>query len=576
MNSTEHKFVFQLLVQTIQDLTSAVIYLNSNECPNIGHAIKQISDCILNEEVLESMDLDENQIKRLTLGMLFNINEKQIINKSSNNFKPPIVLFIDEFESFDHSLVTHLILIIKEYIDWIPFILVFSTSNTSTSIQYSLPSSATDFLLLHHFSSIPENQILDQLFNETIINSDIAFKLGPNVLKFIIKMFQLFDFSIQNFRHLLKYALFEHYYSNELSFLCQSIRKLKKYIKKIDNKDLELLCNSSPLMSSFKSSLNGEDLKKSLINNMEELQLIHNQFVAHLKILVKLFNQSNEELIDLKQLYINALDKSFDYKQVIDRFNKFSQNQWKTSLENCLSDNSLNDKTLPLIIALKSSHKELCDLIIKSQNEPQVVLERVDISGIKDKLSNLKTRSQWKDTINPMNRPKVISKFDVWKKTTISSIEKVLRDSTIPTSYPLHEALFFDDLDVLKRHNFVVVRNDIQYTLNNPSLILNKSESFVSTKESQSNPDFNSLFILYQESQSIVNLYDWFTAFKSDEQVINFAKNSKRKKTENIKSENTDQSLVVRFLNTISDFEYIGLIQAAKRKTDHLMKLVWF
>jgi hypothetical protein len=329
-------------------------------------------------------------------------------------------------------------------------------------------------------------------------------------------------------------------------------------------------------MSSFKSSLNGKDLKESLIDTMEKLQLIHNQFVAHLKILVKLFNQSNEELIDLKQLYINALDKSFDYKQVIDRFNKFSQNQWKTSLENCLSDNSLNEKKLPLIIALKSSHEELCDLIITSKNEPQVVLERVDISGIKDKLSNLKTRSQWKDTINPMNRPKVISKFEVWKKTTISSIEKVLRDSTIPTSYPLYEALFFDDLDVLKRHNFVVVRNDIQNTLNNPSLIL-KSKSFVSTKESQSNPDFNSLFILYQESQSIVNLYDWFTAFKSDKQeVIDFAKNSKRTKTENTKSESTDQSLVVRFLNTISDFEYIGLIQAAKRKTDHLMKLIWF
>jgi len=572
MSSTEHKFVCDLLVKSLEDLTSVVVYLNSNECPNISSAAKKISDSILNDGIIESIDLDEDQINRYTLGMLFKMYEEQIIRKNTDNFCQPIVLFFDQIESFDYSVLSSLIMIMKEYIETIPFIILLSTSNQSTSLQYLLPATATDCLLIQLFNSIPQNQMLDQLINQTIIHSEIPFKLGPNVLNFIIKMFHLFDYSTQSIQHLIKYILFEHYYSNPLSILCQPISKLKKFIKKLDNNQLELL-RSSPLVASFESSLDGKDFKKSLINNMEELQSSHNQFVSHLRVLVKLVNQSSGDRINLQQLYINVLNKSFDFKQVTNPLNKLSQTQWNTVLRNCFADNSLNDETLPLIKALKSCHNELCDLIITQQDEPQVVLERVDISSLKDKLSNLKTRSQWKETINPVSKSKVLSKFEIWKRNTLASIENVLINSTMPTSHPLSEAIFFNDYDLLKRHNFVVPRNDIQKALNNPSLIFNKSDSSTTSISRQSVPDLCLLFILYQESHSLINMYDWFTVFKSENEEL---LGPKRKKTENTSSEDKDPSVVVLFLNAVSDFEYIGLVQPAKRKTDHLTRLVWF
>ena len=549
MNSSEHKFICDLLVESIQDLTTFVVYLNSSQTQTMSSVFKQFCDIIL-KEVIKSADLEEKPIEGQTFENVFKLYEQFVIN--SNEFCSPIVFFLDEIENFDKTLITSLILIIKEYLQTIPFIIIMVKSNETISLQHLLPSRATDYLIVHHFHSSFGHKIVEKIIEEFLIESSLPFKLGSNVLEFMIKISENFNYSIQNTHHFIKCCLFKHFYSNELSFFCQSISELKSFVKNNDMKAMKALLRSKL----FDCSLDNKEFKKSLVKSVSEFVSIHNQFINNLKVLLILLKANNCD-ISLTQLYVNFLNKSFDFKQIIHSLNRLSQIQWKNCFDNCLIDSSVEETAQPLIEVLKSCQKALIEAIDEQKSEPQVLIERLDMSDVKNKLTNLKTRHQWKEIINPSNKPKVLTKFEIWKKTTIDSIMKAITEIPHPMSSPMNEILFFDDLNALKPNVFVVLRNDIHKSLSNGlHYELNNSPE-------QSLTDFHKFFSIYIESQTIFNMFDGFQAFQ---QLLN-----QKSKTEDTKNEN-----IVRFVNTVSDFEYMGLIESAKHKTDHLMRLIWF
>ncbi|CAG2115489.1 unnamed protein product, partial [Medioppia subpectinata] len=551
INSSEHKFICDLLVDTIQDLTSSVVYVNCAQTASMSAIFKAFSDAIMTDDVVRTAGLDDIQLKRLTFGSLFKIYEENVLKTNDNNFCPPIVVFLDDIENCGHQLVSTLILILKEYMRNIAFILIISKSNETTSLQYLLPSSATDYLLVHHFQTVSGRVVIDEIINEAFIASDVTFKLGPNVLDFMLKMFAKFDFSIQNIQHIIKYPLFCHFYANELSFLSQSTpKKLKNYIKTIDSRELKFLRDSQLL----NPLLNDTELKKSITTEMSAFISTHNRFVYNLKLVLKLINGLiGCKDMNLVQLYANSLDTSYKFSPVIDSLNRLSQTQWLYLLDNCLS----GDQTVqPLSEALKSRYQELISIDADSQLEPEVMVEKMEVSALKSKLSKSKTRQQWKETLKPVNTPKALSKFDVWKNDTIDLIEHTLRDtSTHPMSCPLSKVLFFDAIESVKPHIFVDQRND---TLNSLSTPLNDSK--------RSETDFHTLFAIFSESQSVINMYDWFESFT---ELIRPLNTSPKK----VNSADERDTNIVRFLNSVSDCEYIGLLESSKRKADHLNRL---
>ena len=521
--------------------------------------LKQISDSLLKEEVIERLSLDESQIKRQSFGDIFRICEQYMKDNISHNFCPPIVLFLDEIESFDHSLITSLILILKEHIETIPLVLIMIKSNHTITLQHLLPSSATDYLIIHYFHSMSGQTIIDELIKEIFIDSTLPFKLNPNVLEFILRIYKDFDLSIQSINNLVKYSLFLHFYENQLSFLCQTVPKLKIYLKNNDIKSSKVLQKTKH----FNLSLNRKELNKSIVDKVSQFSAIHTNFVNNLKILHVLLHQINSE-ISLTHLYSNALSKD-ELNKSIDSLHRLSQNQWKNCLEKCLSDELSTDGTESLTRLLKSRQTDLNSILNDSLSEPQVVIERLNMSELKNKLSNLKTRHQWKETINPSNKPKMLSKFDVWRNETIESIEQVIDHLPNPIDSDLHDLFFFGDLDSIKQNMFSVLRNDIHTSLSEPILFRCSN----TTKHSKS--DFHRIFELYNENQTIINTFDFFTAFKQMSQTLEpLDKNRKRTKDE------TNDEIIARFMNSVSNLEYIGLIQSAKHKTDHLMRLIWF
>lgn len=66
---------------------------------------------------------------------------------------------------------------------------------------------------------------------------------------------------------------------------------------------------------------------------------------------------------------------------------------------------------------------------------------------------------------------------------------------------------------------------------------------------------------LYLECGKLVNLYDWFMAFKA---IIES------------KEKNVDATQVqARFFRIAAEMQFMGFVKPTKRKTDHVMRLIW-
>ncbi|XP_054168171.1 origin recognition complex subunit 3-like [Oppia nitens] len=552
MNSSEHHFICDLLIETIQDLTSSVAYINAKQNSTINSVFKTICDSILTEDVIKRADLTEIQLKSLTFESLFKIYEERVIKANTNNFCPPIVLFFDEIESFDHSMITTLILIIKDYIQKLPFILIISKSNETSSLQHLLPSKATDYLYVNHFQSICGQKLIVKIICKLFVDSSLSFKLGPNVLDFMLKMCQKFNSSIISLQNIIKYSVFKHFQTNELALLCQSISSLKTYLKDIELNELKVLRDK--LNISY--DLNDKEFIKEVINKLTHFQSVNNQIVLTLKIVLYLVDGHIDET-KLVNFYITLFKDTYDFTDILDQLNRFSKERWNSLLSFCLNGNSLNDETNPMIAVLKLRLKELIQIKDKLDLEPTVVIEKMDLMNVKNKLTKFKTRSQWKDSIKPLNKQKVLSAFEMWRNVTIDTIKDTLSEIKNSIDNSFHQIMYFDCLDLIKNQIFVDQRSHLMQTLSD-------------SKSSQT--DLHRLYSLYNKNHSIINMYDMYNNFISfSNQSESSHKSPKKAKFIEKKNEN-----IVRFLNSVSDFEYIGLIEPSKRKSDHLIRLVWF
>jgi origin recognition complex subunit 3 len=72
--------------------------------------------------------------------------------------------------------------------------------------------------------------------------------------------------------------------------------------------------------------------------------------------------------------------------------------------------------------------------------------------------------------------------------------------------------------------------------------------------------DVSILYKLHLECGRLINLYDWFVAFKS----IVDPKETQESKT-----------LQIRFMKATTELQFMGFIKPTERKTDHVERLTW-
>lgn len=531
-----------------------VIVLNSKEITNTSKIITNISNQIITNEMLKDM-------KRQQLNNYYTF--EMIINLYKQNTKNvlPLVLIFDDLQGIHGQTLKEFVFIIREHMKLIPIILIFGTTTVYISLQDFFPSNITDYLLIQTFSSAPSTQVYDQFVYDVFIKSPVPFKVGPEVIGLFNDIFLLYDFSLENFKHLLKQAMFEHYYLNTSSILCQSVKNIKKTVKSFSKDEFKAL-RKLPSLNSIEET-NDTDFKKQLIELSENIILQHENFVSELMHFYHLMDEFDNNPFgrNFQELYIIALSKkpilkSDHFKIFISMVNLLTCDEWQDLFERYFDkiEKLHFDQNSPFINTLKVNHEKLCELNV--ENEEHTVSN--EVSNPKIDFSNCTTRSQWKEKLKTnMNvHKKNLSPFDKWKEEAIKSIKQIAQvQLKTPLLFPLNEVFYFNDLSVFKKQNLPSQRNEIKNDLTHSShSLLNLDIHF----------DLNIVFKLLMENSATFSLHDLFDNFKS------LKLNSSRKM-----SKSQQQHIIACFLTCIYDLEYFGFVKISKKNNDQIVKLVW-
>ncbi|CAO3597039.1 unnamed protein product [Absidia cylindrospora] len=130
---------------------------------------------------------------------------------------PKLVVILQDFESFDPTLLQDFMTIVSEYRVNIPFVFIIGIATSTEILHQSLTKSTICLLRIEKFwlqqSDVWFNRVLDKIF----IDSNFTMKFGARPYKFLLDHFYLYDFSISKVKASMKYALMHHFYSNPLS-----------------------------------------------------------------------------------------------------------------------------------------------------------------------------------------------------------------------------------------------------------------------------------------------------------------------------------------------------------------------
>ena len=553
INFNDYLLAFELLRENLGKNMN-VIVLNSKEITNTSKIITNISNQIITNEMLKDM-------KRQQLNNYYTF--EMIINLYKQNTKNvlPLVLIFDDLQGIHGQTLKEFVLIIREHIKLIPIILIFGTTTVYISLKDFFPSNITDYLLIQTFSSAPSTQVYDQFVYDVFIKSPVPFKVGPEVIGLFNDIFLLYDFSLENCKHLLKQAMFEHYYLNTSSILCQSVKSIKKTVKSFSKDEFKAL-RKLPSLNSFEKT-NDTDFRKQLIELSENIILHHENFVSELMHFYYLMDEFDNNPFgrNFQELYIIALSKkpileTDHFKIFISMINLLTCDEWEDLFERYFDKiEKLDfDQNSPFINTLKVNHEKLCELNV--QNSEHTASNGV--SNPKIDFSNCTTRSQWKEKLKTnMNvHKKNLSPFDKWKEEAIKSIKQIAEvQLKSPLLFSLNEVFYFNDLSVFKTQNLPSQRNEIKSDLTHSShSLLNSDIHF----------DLNIVFKLLMENSTTFSLYDLFDNFKS------LKLNSSRKM-----SKSQQQHIIACFLTCIYDLEYCGFVKISKKNNDQIVKLVW-
>uniref|UniRef100_A0A8C7NSD2 Origin recognition complex subunit 3 n=1 Tax=Oncorhynchus mykiss TaxID=8022 RepID=A0A8C7NSD2_ONCMY len=168
-------------------------------------------------------------------------------------------------------------------------------------------------------------------------------------------------------------------------------------------------------------------------------------------------------------------------------------------------------------------------------------------------------------------RTKKMSQFEILRDQALEFIDSLVRSHLAPPeSQPLYEVCYYSSSAVLRRHLNATPRTSIQTALSNPYHYL-KNEDLRAEDGTVSNaaPDICIVYKLHLECGRLINLYDWLEAYAT---VVSAAEG---KDPDSADFGKVDELKHARFIQAVSELEFLGFIKSTKQKTDHVSRLTW-
>ncbi|KAG7006021.1 origin recognition complex subunit 3 [Physcia stellaris] len=541
------------------------IRLLSTQQPNLKAVLKHI-----NRQAKSQVGNTENQ-NLAERDHYLNYDLQMLHDHVQNRSIQKVVLYFQDSEGFQETLLADLIEILSSWVNRIPFVLLFGISTSVGFFQEKLSQATLKLLQGTQFEINPLN--IDALFKEiTRPEQPSNLWLGAGLSRIVLQRHRDHVQTAADFILTIKYIYMTYFYSDPLSILVErpgaldksgltfqhehleAVRTLpsfKKYAsEKLDNDEIQsvrsLLEDDQELIGTLKASINEtQKTIRNLVAGIEVLEIVQSCL-------------SLKKCATWPELYMQAiageLGTSVLMREMLLSVKKISSD----SMLEMLTQLSIH---LP---AMEKLRKDLTRLLSATAGDSTPLRSEHDVHH---KILRTTVVAQ---KVELSKQTAALSKEDKDYSRIVDRVDSALREYSQqtfinPQDLFLHELFIYDAKSPYRDVFTPRPRFAVERALSSPHDYLGCSCcSSAENGLSSTQPATAILYQLYLESGSQINVADLWSAFNT---IVG---------AEDPEDEEADQQRTLAlFSQALAELKYLGMIKSSRKKADHLVKLAW-
>ncbi|KIY70248.1 hypothetical protein CYLTODRAFT_488285 [Cylindrobasidium torrendii FP15055 ss-10] len=197
-----------------------LVHLHPTKCSNLTNAMRTLVSGFTDKYSKSGgSSLSSYDIKTLD-AWYDSVRQERRATKQS---LPNLVVILHDFERFDVTVMQDFLYICSLHIPSIPLVFVVSllSPQSPTYLHVTYPRWVLSVLRIRQHTTPSGPRILDQILLETFFDPSFMpdIMLGPGVLSYVLEHLERYEASVDSLTHLLKLAFMNHYTSETYSFL---------------------------------------------------------------------------------------------------------------------------------------------------------------------------------------------------------------------------------------------------------------------------------------------------------------------------------------------------------------------
>uniref|UniRef100_A0A673H1B5 Origin recognition complex subunit 3 n=1 Tax=Sinocyclocheilus rhinocerous TaxID=307959 RepID=A0A673H1B5_9TELE len=576
VNVPDHAMTFRSLCNLLQDsVTPFVVSVHAKECAAVKLLIQKVLEQLMGRGVSVDEEQEDDtallQRTQCTISALCQLQD--CYQGNANN-----VACLKLKSGYNHGLkiLNIFYFINSRYTQELPFIFIFGIATSPSAIQHRLPHSVSSLLCIEVFHSLSCTQHLASVFDKLILKSQFPFKLSSRVIQVLVGIFLYHDFSVQNFVKGLQFSMLEHFNSQPLSVLCCQKQEALLSAKTLSKQNVERIRHLPSFMRYVETQepqeqvqllTNDEHVKEVCQKLLKNLHKYHKNYYPILQCLHSLTSSLPKFPLGkhIRELHVSCIEKNLweteEYDSALQLLRILAKDELVAALRKCAEIlKSASTKRMQNVLQQLEDFIGRLEALEEGSSGNGIIsgkmeYQRTDLFQLQKTLLEKESR-----------RTKRMNPFEVLRSQVMEFIDSLVREYLTPAELqPLNEVCYYSSSGVLRQRLNVTPRTSIQAALSHPFYYLqNESLKTDTGTISSAAPDLCIVFKLHLECGRLINLYDWLEAYVT---VMSAAEDQDTDSEELYK--------FARFIQAVSEMEFLGFVKSTKQKTDHVARLTW-
>ncbi|XP_010550262.1 PREDICTED: origin of replication complex subunit 3 [Tarenaya hassleriana] len=510
----------------------------------------------------------------------------------------PVVIIVDDTERCCGSVLSDLILMLSEWIVKVPVCLIMGASTTHDAPRKVLSVNALQRLCASVFTLSSPAEQMDAILEAVILKQCSGFIVSHKVARFMRSYLLCLDGTLTSFVRALKIACLEHFSLEPLSILLEHFFH--------DDCDQLLTGEANGLLTEamikhafgLPSVKRGKITRSSseiLAHGLSDLRILQNPWRI---VVLCIYEAGKFDKLRLLDIFCEALDPEAHHLTSLDASSGFQDSVMLHSTNLNQHNHGLARGSFIRRVLLKLRDLSPAQLFALVKRWEHLTVEIGEIHDkVQELLSSMKSAEATALRQGLLNSPKKHasrshSKLEAMTERVASLMDFMLREYMKPVeSHPFHEIVCFKNVDKLQSALIGDPRRRIQLDLLEFHKIL--CCSCCSKKCSSVSPSMHDTSIMYklaQEHADVINLHDWYEAFKmilvppSNKGRQNPKASPQKNKKKRMKdtaepkaaAAPAESLIQARFCRAITELQIAGLIRMpTKRRPDFVQRVAF-